>query len=286
MRHFLFSLLLLALGTRCFGNIAITTTSLPGATVGTAYSTVIEASNGCTPYRWAIASGALPTGVVAKVSSTTTSLDLTGTPTAATTDSFTVKVTGCGGSVSEKAYKVVVQAKKSSGLTITTTSVPNGTVGAAYSAVITASGSCTPYKWAIASGALPAGVTAKASSTTTSLSLTGTPTAAATDSFTLQVTACSGGTAETAYKVVVQASANHVVDLNWKSSTSGDVSGYNVYRSPDGATWKRINISLVPSDLYSDSTVSNGSTYYYAATAVDTSGHESSKTAAVKVVVP
>ena len=40
------------------------------------------------------------------------------------------------------------------------------------------------------------------------------------------------------------------------------------------------------STLYSDSTVANGSTYYYAATAVDISGKESSKTAAVKAVIP
>lgn len=286
MKHFLFSLLLLALGTQCFGNVAITTSSLPAATVGTEYSTVIEASDGCTPYKWAIASGALPAGVTAKVSSTTTALELSGMPTAATTDSFTVKVTGCTGFASEKAYKVVVQPKKSGRLTITTTSVPNGTVGTAYSAVVAAGGSCTPYKWTIASGALPAGVTAKVSSTTTSVDLIGTPTTAATDSFALKVAACSGSSAETSYKVVVQTSANHVVDLSWKASTSTDVSGYNVYRSPDGSTWKKMNVSLVAFDLYSDSTVSNGSTYYYTATAVDVYGHESNKTAAIKVVVP
>jgi large repetitive protein len=169
---------------------------------------------------------------------------------------------------------------------ITTTSLPNDTVGTAYSAVVKASGGCTPYKWAIASGALPAGVTAKASSTTTSLNFTGTPTTAATYSFTAKVTGCGGGTSQKAYKVVIQATANHVVDLSWKASTSSDVSGYNLYRSPDGATWKKINASTIASTLYADSTVANGSTYYYAATAVDIYGHESSKTAPIKVVIP
>ena len=169
---------------------------------------------------------------------------------------------------------------------ITTTSLPNGTVGATYSAVVKASGGCTPYKWVIASGALPAGVTAKASSTTTSLNLTGTPRTAATYSFTVKVTGCGGGTSQMAYKVVIQATANHVVDLSWKASTSRDVNGYNLYRSPDGAAWKKINASLIASTLYADSTVANGSTYYYAATAVDIYGHESSKTASIKVVVP
>jgi large repetitive protein len=169
---------------------------------------------------------------------------------------------------------------------IATTSLPNGTVGTAYSAVVKATGGCTPYKWAIASGALPAGVTAKASSTTTSLNLTGTPTTGATYSITVKVTGCGGGTSQRAYKVVIQTTANHVVDLSWKASTSSDIAGYNLYRGPDGATWKKINAGLIASMLYADSTVANSSTYYYAATAVDIYGHESSKTAPIKVVIP
>jgi hypothetical protein len=38
--------------------------------------------------------------------------------------------------------------------------------------------------------------------------------------------------------------------------------------------------------LYSDSTVANSTTYYYATTAVDIYGHESSKSTAVKAVIP
>ena len=169
---------------------------------------------------------------------------------------------------------------------ITTTSLPNDTVGASYSAVIQASGGCKPYKWAIVSGTLPAGITAKASSTTTSMNLTGTPNIAATYSFAVKVTGCGGGTSQKAYTVVIQATANHVVDLSWNASTSSGIAGYNVYRSPDGATWKKINASPIASTLYSDSTVANSSTYFYAATAVDISGHESSKTSAIKVVIP
>src|ERR1700747_3657105 len=102
-----------------------------------------------------------------------------------------------------------------SGVVITTTSLPKGRVNTAYSAVIKASGGCTPYKWAIASGALPAGITARVSSTTTSLNLAGTPTTAATYSFAVKVSGC--GTSKVSYKVVIQASANHVVDLSWKA---------------------------------------------------------------------
>jgi hypothetical protein len=181
---------------------------------------------------------------------------------------------------------VFVSRCLASSVTIITTSVPNGTVSTAYSAVIKASGGCTPYKWAIASGALPAGVTAKVSSTTASLNLSGTPTTAATYSFAVKVAGCGGSVSQKSYKVVIEATASHVVDLSWTASTSSDVVGYDVYRSPDGATWKKINASLVASTLYSDSTVASNTTYYYSVTAVDASGVQSSKTATVKATVP
>ena len=171
-------------------------------------------------------------------------------------------------------------------IVITTTSLPNGTVETAYSEVLKASGGCTPYKWAITSGTLPAGVTAKPSSNTTALDLSGTPTKAATYSFAVKATGCGGIVSQKSYKVVIQASANHVVDLNWKASTSNDIAGYNVYRGPNGSTLKKINPSLVGSTLYSDSTVANNTTYYYATTAVDLEGHESVKTAPVEAVIP
>jgi hypothetical protein len=43
---------------------------------------------------------------------------------------------------------------------------------------------------------------------------------------------------------------------------------------------------VIASTLYSDSTVANSTTYYYAATAVDPNGRESLRTAALKTVVP
>lgn len=169
---------------------------------------------------------------------------------------------------------------------ITTTGVPNGTVNTAYSAVIKADDGCTPYKWTIVSGTLPTGITAKASSHTTSFNLTGKPTKAVTDSFVVKATACGGGVSQRSFKIVIQAGANHVVNLDWNASTSKDVVGYNVYRSPDATTWKKINVSLIGPTLYSDSTVANDSTYYYAATAVDAKGKESTKTLPIKVAVP
>jgi hypothetical protein len=72
-------------------------------------------------------------------------------------------------------------------LSITTTTLPNGTVGAAYSAPLDASGGTPPYTWTVATGStLPAGLTISGSGTTWAIS--GTPTTAATSDFSLTVT--------------------------------------------------------------------------------------------------
>jgi len=169
---------------------------------------------------------------------------------------------------------------------ITTTTLPNGMVGTPFSAAVDASGGCTPYKWALVSGNLPKGVSKTAASNTELLDLTGTPTAAGTYSFTLSVTGCGGHVSEESYKVTIQSTSNDVVDLSWHASTSSDIAGYNVYRSPNGSTWNKVNISLVGSTIYDDSTVVDGDTYYYAVTAVNLEGVESSKSGTVKAVIP
>lgn len=275
--------LVLTLASGCFASVGITTTSLPNGTYNSAYSAKVYATGGCTPYKWSVVSGALPPGITSKVSSTT-SLLLSGVPKSAATYTPTIQVTACGGSTYKVAYKIVI--KPPYAVAISTSSLPNGIVGHAYSAAVNAIGGCTPYKWTMVSGTLPAGVTTKVSSTTTSLLLSGTPSSASTYAPTVQVTGCGGAIYKHSYSIAIQATTNHVVDVSWKASTTSDVTGYNLYRSPDGVNWKKANVSLIASTLYTDATVANGSTYYYAATAVDIYGHESSKSGSIKVAVP
>lgn len=276
--------LVLTLACRCFASVDITTTSLPNGTFNKSYSATVYATGGCTPYKWSVVSGALPAGITAKTSSSNSSLLLSGVPTSATTYTPTIQVTGCGGATYKVAYKIIIQPPYS--IAISTSSLPNGIVGNAYSAAVNAIGGCTPYKWSIASGALPAGVTMKVSSTTTSLLVSGTPSSASAYAPTVQVTGCGGGKYKHSYSIAIQGTTNHVVDVSWKASTTPDVTGYNLYRSPDGVNWKKANVSLIASTMYNDATVANGTTYYYTATAVDIYGHESSKSASIKVTVP
>lgn len=76
------------------------------------------------------------------------------------------------------------------------------------------------------------------------------------------------------------------VSLSWIASSS-PVKGYNVYRSTSktGSSTK-LNSTVDADTSYTDATVVSGSTYYYATTAVNWSGEESSYSNQVKVVVP
>jgi hypothetical protein len=69
---------------------------------------------------------------------------------------------------------------------------------------------------------------------------------------------------------------NNIVSLDWNNNGESDLAGYNVYRSTtSGSGYAKLNGSLLTSSDYNDSNVSNGTTYYYVVTAVDTGSNES-----------
>ena len=67
--------------------LAVTTTSLPAGTVGTAYNQTLTATGGVTPYKWGLTAGSLPAGL-----SLSSIGVISGSPSAASTSSFTVTV--------------------------------------------------------------------------------------------------------------------------------------------------------------------------------------------------
>ena len=82
---------------------------------------------------------------------------------------------------------------------------------------------------------------------------------------------------------------SHTVTLNWVASISSNVAGYNVYRGTvSGGPYAKLNSSsLVVGTTYTDSTVQSQQSYYYVATAVDSSGNESAySNPPAQVVVP
>jgi hypothetical protein len=79
----------------------------------------------------------------------------------------------------------------------------------------------------------------------------------------------------------------HSVTLNWTASTSSNVTGYHVYRSTSATgPYTRLTPSPVAGTTYLDSTVQASLTYYYVATAVDSSGAESTYSNQAAAVIP
>src|SRR5439155_15908379 len=122
----------------------------PGGTVGTAYSQTVASSGGTAPLTWSVSAGALPAGL----SLNTGTGAITGTPSAAGSPSFTIQVVDNVGATATKALSITVAAT----LSITTTSLPGGTVGIAYSQTVGSSGGTAPLTWSVPSGSLPAGL--------------------------------------------------------------------------------------------------------------------------------
>lgn len=83
------------------------------------------------------------------------------------------------------------------------------------------------------------------------------------------------------------ATLSHLVSLTWTASVSAGVTGYNVYRSTtSGGTYAQINSSLVTTTSFTDNNVSAGQTYYYVATAVNSSNQESGYSNQATATVP
>ena len=160
--------------------LTITTESVPNGTVGVAYSAAFAATGGTAPYTWSISAGSLPAGLTQNSATGA----ITGTPTAAGSFNFTVRVTDSTTPAPQMASRSYSGVISPSALTITTESVPNGAVGVAYSAAFAAAGGTAPYTWSITAGALLAGVTQNA----TTGAIGGTPTTAGAFSFTVKVT--------------------------------------------------------------------------------------------------
>jgi hypothetical protein len=80
---------------------------------------------------------------------------------------------------------------------------------------------------------------------------------------------------------------DHYVTLNWTASTSSNVTGYNIYRATvSGGPYTKLTATPVSATTYTDTAVQAGQTYYYVATAVDSSSNESTYSNEAQAVIP
>jgi uncharacterized protein YfiM (DUF2279 family) len=158
-----------------------------------------------------------------------------------------------------------------------------GTLTASGSSVTISSASPSTAEFALSGLALPLSLNAGQS---VSYNVTFTPQMSGTTAANLSFASNAATSVVTeALSGTGAAAPTHSVDLSWDSSSA--VAGYNLYRgSQASGPFNKINSTLDATTTYTDTSVQAGSTYYYVATAVDTSGVESAYSAAVSVVIP
>ena len=145
----------------------VQTSLLQNGNVGVAYSATLTATGGTKPYSWSLKSGSLPAGL--SLDSATGAI--TGTPTQSGSFPLVFDVTdlynaaGASGNLNVTIDPVIQ---------VSTTSLPSGTQGAAYTGNLTATGGSGVYTWSLKSGSLPPGLSLNSSTG----AITGTPTKA------------------------------------------------------------------------------------------------------------
>ncbi len=176
------------------GVLAMTSTSpLTSGKVGVNYSQTLIATGGRPPYTWATNSS------VPGVSFSTGGV-WSGIPSAAGTFSFTIQVADSAGANASAGFQITISP--STPVTISTTSpLPSGSVNSSYLQYMAAAYGTPPYvNWTVISGALPQGLSLSSSG-----AVSGTPAAAGTSSFTIQVTDNGGVNASAPFQLTINA---------------------------------------------------------------------------------
>ncbi len=125
----------------------------------------------------------------------------------------TIRVTAPGATGSPTDVRVVQEANFTAPTITTSSPLPVGTAGSAYSVTLAASGGTTPYTWSRASGSLPVGLNLSGGGV-----ISGTPTASGTSSFTVRVTDGNNLSSTKAFSLTINAPEEGLVfSENWES---------------------------------------------------------------------
>lgn len=154
--------------------LTVNPTNLPPAYYNSSYTTNLTTPNGTGGDKFTITSGTLPSGLSLNIGGV-----ISGTPTAIGTWTFVVSVVDSAGDTGTVGYTMHVI----NNLSVTPATLAAGSIGVAYSQTLTAAGgSGSGFVFSRASGLLPSGLSLSSSGV-----ISGSPTAAGTSTFTIQI---------------------------------------------------------------------------------------------------
>jgi hypothetical protein len=258
-------------------SITLSPATLPNWTVNkSGLNQTITATGGTGPYTFAVSAGTVPTGLILSSPSV-----LSGTPTVASSFSFTITATDSLGATGSANYTVTINPA----VTISTTSLVNWTVNrSGYNQTISATGGTGALAFS-STGTLPIGLTLSATGV-----LSGTPSSAGSFSFTLTATDTVGATGSKSYTVVINPAVKITTTTlaNWTVNRSG----YSQTISATGGTGAKTfatSSGTLPSGLSLNTsgvlagTPSAAGTYNFTVTATDTVGATASQSYTVTI---
>ena len=277
-------------------NSATLTVNLPSPTITLAASSTTPTVGATVTLTATVAGGASPTGTVTfkdgatTLGSSTISASTATFSTAALTVGTHAITAIYGGdannaAVTSSATSVTVTAPT---IIVSPASLSNPTVGAAYSATLSASGGTGPYTFAPTAGALPAGLTLSSGGV-----LSGTPTAGGTFNFAVTATDNGGYTGTRAYSLAVGAPT---ISISPTTLPGGTVAtSYSQSLSASGGTAPHsfaITAGALPTGMSVSSagvlsgTPIAGGTFNFTVTATDNGGYTGSRAYSLTVAAP
>ena len=185
--------------------------------------------------------------------------------------SLNVPLAGTGTTTTAGQLSISPTVVNFGNVTVGTTGIQPITMSAATASVTVTSDASSSSQFVLNGVSLPLTIPAGQSM---SFNVAFTPTGSGTVSGSLSFISNASNSQTSESLTGTGTQKQYSVNLNWNAST--DVVGYNVYRSTSSnGSYAKINSSLDPNTAYTDNTVGSGTTYYYEATAVNSSGQES-----------
>lgn len=186
--------------------VTIDQTTLTDGIEDAAYSEQLTASGGDGTYVWSQISGTMPTGVSIDAAGL-----ISGTPTNTGDFNFTIQCDDEAITPATQAFTLTI-ASATNDVAVTTTSLPSGVNGVAYSSQLVATGGDGTYTWSLTAGSWPTGITMSSSGL-----ISGTPTANGSFGVTVQADDGQGNanSTDTQALTLIVSATSVIVHLDW-----------------------------------------------------------------------